>query len=146
MSYTATAVEDLLDPLAGMKISAGGVAKKIGDDATAGTIADNLLEWWRIEADQADVDEIMALVDGGSYLSDAIAATISKNHTLFGWTTHGHTEDVPLWSFGPNRPIGLFDNTDLAAVTVETMGLDLKKPIVVSSWRPRTRFSISPST
>ena len=43
-----------------------------------------------------------------------------------GWTTDNHTgEDVPLWAYGPNRPIGLYDNTELAKITAEALGFNL---------------------
>jgi alkaline phosphatase len=35
--------------------------------------------------------------------------------------------DVPLWSYGPNRPIGFFDNTELAELTADVLGINLKK-------------------
>lgn len=43
-----------------------------------------------------------------------------------GWTTGGHTGgDVPLWSYGPDRPIGLFDNTELATYVAHEFGFVL---------------------
>ncbi len=43
-----------------------------------------------------------------------------------GWTTGGHAGgDVPLWSYGPNRPIGLFDNTELATYVADVFGFQL---------------------
>ena len=43
-----------------------------------------------------------------------------------GWTSGGHTGgDVPLWSYGPDRPIGLLDNTDLATCVADAFGFKL---------------------
>ncbi|SFM50790.1 Alkaline phosphatase [Methanolobus profundi] len=43
-----------------------------------------------------------------------------------GWTSGGHTGgDVPLWSYGPNRPIGLFDNTEMATYVADAFGFEL---------------------
>lgn len=43
-----------------------------------------------------------------------------------GWTSGGHTGgDVPLWSYGPDRPIGLFDNTELATCVADAFGFEL---------------------
>ncbi|MFH1157225.1 MAG: alkaline phosphatase [Pseudomonadota bacterium] len=126
VGYTKTKVENLLDPLAGMKITAQGVANKIGSDTSSEVIKANLLTWWGITATDTDVDEILNLVTNGSSLSYAIAQVISKNYTIFGWTTHGHSgEDVPLWSYGPDRPTGLYDNTELAHVVADAFGFDL---------------------
>ncbi len=128
VGYTATTVEDLLDPLKGMKLSAGGVAAKIGDDKSAENIKAQLAQWWGIDATDGDIDEIMALTDGGTSLDYAIGKTVCKNHTIIGWTTHGHTgDDVPLWSYGPNRPVGFFDNTELAGVVADAFGFSMDK-------------------
>jgi alkaline phosphatase len=62
------------------------------------------------------------------YLNNAIGEVISREHTIIGWTTHGHNGiDVPIWSYGPNRPIGFFDNTDMAKIVAENFGFDLDK-------------------
>ena len=129
-TYTAITIDDVIGPLKGMKISSSALSGKIGDDVTADTIKAQLLEWWGITATDADISEIISLyADGeGLTLDYAISEVISRNHTYIGWTTHGHNgEDVPLWSFGPHRPIGNFDNTELALIAAESMGIDLDK-------------------
>ena len=43
-----------------------------------------------------------------------------------GYTTGGHTgDDVSLYAYGPNKPTGLVENTDLAKVMAEAMGFQL---------------------
>ena len=78
--------------------------------------------WNRLTDEQAA--EILRLgADGG-----AVASYISERFTLFGWTTHGHTgDDVPLWSYGPRRPVGTFDNTELARIVADALGVDLAR-------------------
>jgi alkaline phosphatase len=125
-AYTSLTIEDMLDPLQGMKISAYGVASKIGEDLSADNIQANVLEWWGLDLTAEDIDEILTLVDGGLYLDYAISTVVSREYTDFGWTTYGHTGgDVPLWSYGPNRPIGHFENTDLAHVVADAFGINL---------------------
>ena len=59
-------------------------------------------------------------------LARAISRIISEKYTVLGWTTNDHTgEDVPLWAYGPNRPVGLCDNTDLAKITAGALGFNL---------------------
>ena len=71
---------------------------------------------WGLDATQEDVDEIYALISDVG-LSYAIARVISKNHTVIGWTTHGHNgEDVPVWIYPQSAAIGTIDNTDLPAI------------------------------
>jgi alkaline phosphatase len=62
---------------------------------------------------------------GGYY---PIAEYVSKELTVFGWTTHGHVGgDVPLWTFGPQRPTGTIDNTELAEIIADALGFDLAR-------------------
>jgi alkaline phosphatase len=61
-------------------------------------------------------------------MEHALADVISRNYTVLGWTSHGHTgEDVPLWAYGPGRPVGLLDNTDLANISAQALGFDLRE-------------------
>jgi alkaline phosphatase len=122
-TYKAMSLEMVLHPLAGMKITSTGLGRNIGESRDIRFIASQILQWWGIETTEQDNREIPALMDKGLSVSDAISEVISKNHTVFGWTTHGHTgDDVPMWSFGPNRPVGLFDNTDLAKMIACSFG------------------------
>lgn len=121
--YTATKVEDLIGPLQGMRITSTGLVRKIGGDKSPENVKHNILEWWGIDASEEEITEILALHGCGLSLDYAISKIISRNHTVFGWTTHGHTgEDVPLWAYGPHRPVGLYDNTELATLIAQVMG------------------------
>jgi len=127
-TYTATTVEDVLAPLEGMKITSFGVGKKIGGDQSPANIKAQILEWWGIEATYGDIREIRMAMRKGQSIEYALAHVISKNHTVFGWTTHGHSGgDVPLWSYGPHRMVGLYDNTELAQGVANAFGFDLSK-------------------
>ena len=45
-----------------------------------------------------------------------------------GFSTGGHTgEDVFLYAYGPEKPYGLVDNTDLAKTMASFLGVDLNK-------------------
>ena len=45
-----------------------------------------------------------------------------------GFSTGGHTgEDVFLYAYGPSKPFGLVDNTDLAKTMAKFLGVDLDK-------------------
>ena len=125
-NYTATSVEKMVDPLKGMTLTATGLGRKIGSDLSVGNIKTQVKTWWNIDLTDEQANEIITLVGGGMYLSNALGEVISKYHTVFGWTTHGHTaEDVPLWAYGPNRPVGFFDNTQLATVAANAFGFNL---------------------
>ncbi len=51
------------------------------------------------DATDKDTAEILELYNNGKGLSldYVISDVISRNHTVIGWTTHGHSgEDVPM--------------------------------------------------
>lgn len=124
--YTAVQVEDLVGPLQGMKLTGFGLATKIGSDTSAENIKAQVREWWGIELTDDDIAGIQAYVAGGLTLDYAIPRLVSERYTVIGWTTHGHNgEDVPLWAYGPGRPIGLVDNTEIAVISAQAAGGDL---------------------
>ena len=132
--YNETQVEDLLVPLNKMKITAGGITHNLKSDHSYENLSKEISKWWGIDISKEEYKEIKKLkreiarrnnkVDS---LERAISKVISKNYTVIGWTTDNHTgTDVPLWAYGPNRPVGLYDNTDLAKITAEALGFDLE--------------------
>lgn len=126
--YDSTTVEEVVLPLKGMKLNSIGVATKIGTDLSPENIKTQLRTWWGIDATDDDVAEILELYNNGKGLSldHAISEVISRNHTVIGWTTHGHCgEDVPLWAYGPDIPLGYMDNTEIAGYIAEKAGFDL---------------------
>jgi alkaline phosphatase len=109
MSYTATTTQDLIGPLLGMTCTASAaLAQSDGDPAAA------ISDYWGIDPSPECLAEIDALAPsvGTSY---AMARSVSKHHTVIGWTTHGHNgEDVPVWIYPEADAIGVINNTDLA--------------------------------
>lgn len=126
MGYTETTIEDLVEPLKGMKITSPGLVAKMASNSDAelvGTVRD----YWSIELVQSDIDEIRAL-EPEVGLAYALAHVVSKNFTVIGWTTFGHNgETVPLWMHGADAPIGIIDNTDLAKIAAAAMETDLDR-------------------
>jgi alkaline phosphatase len=130
--YTATPIESLVAPLKKMKISAAALARRISDPDDDARIKAALAAYWGIQATDEDLRQIATLkalkTDSGHSLglAYALSEVISRNHLIVGWTSHGHVgEDVPVWSYGPQRLVGTFDNTELASLTAGTLGLDL---------------------
>jgi alkaline phosphatase len=125
-AYTGVTVEQLLDPLSGMKATSNVIGGLISDDPSPENIKAQVLEYWGLEITNDDANQIIALIDAGLWEPEAVSEVISANYTVFGWTSHGHTgEDVPIWSYGPDRPVGLFDNTDMAHIVADALGTDL---------------------
>ncbi|MEW6337008.1 MAG: alkaline phosphatase [Acidobacteriota bacterium] len=125
-TYTSITVEALVEPLKKMKVSGAALAARIGTDTSPANVKAQILELWGVQVSDADVTEILALKDKGLGRDYAIPEVISRNYTVIGWTGHGHTgHDVPLWAYGPGKPAGLLDNTQLATVVAEALGFDL---------------------
>ena len=57
-----------------------------------------------------------------------ILTMILANRANIGFTTGGHTgEDVFLYSYGPQKPAGLIQNTDIAKTMAKAMGFNLEE-------------------
>ena len=126
-SYSEIKEKDLISPVEKMKATTGTITYEIGSDQSYTNISKEINKWWGINITKDDYKEIKELTDNGTPLNYAIGEIISKNHTVIGWTSHVHTgEDVPLWAYGPNRPVGLYDNTELAKITAKALGLSLE--------------------
>ncbi|MGD6934932.1 MAG: alkaline phosphatase [Candidatus Bathyarchaeia archaeon] len=133
-SYTATTVEDVVNPLKGMQVTSTGLAKLIAGKTNEET-RDIINQYWSLNLTLADVAAIKALTVASPTraavsLDYAISEFVCQKYTVFGWTTHGHTgEDVPLWAWGPrdSAPVGHYDNTDMAKIVADTLGFSLKQ-------------------
>ncbi|SHI79581.1 alkaline phosphatase [Malonomonas rubra DSM 5091] len=126
VGYTETKIEDLVEPLKNMKTTANGVVAMMADDSDQ-ALKDSVKENWNITLSDDDLAEINQLAPSVG-LSYALARVISENHTVIGWTTHGHNgETVPLWMTGYPAPRGLIDNTDLAKIAADAIGVSLDK-------------------
>lgn len=124
-SYVSITVEQLLNPVRGMKTTSGYIAAQLGKTPTTEDIKDAVSTYWDVMLSD---DEVAAIVEEAKSVgyAYAIANIVSKGHTVLGWTTYGHTgEDVPFWSFGAGAPVGHIDNTDLAWTVADAFGLNL---------------------
>lgn len=126
VEYTKTTVEDLVDPLKGMSITSQGLVGMLENDTDQELVA-KVAEFWSLDITRGDVTEIRDL-ETSVGLAYALARVLSRNYTVIGWTTHGHNgETVPLWVYGADIPKGILDNTKLAAIAADVMGVDLAK-------------------
>lgn len=126
VGYTSTKIDDLVGPLTGMKMSANGVVSMMDDDSDE-SLKQSVSDNWGITLSDTDVEEIRNYAYSSS-LSYALANIVCKNHTVIGWTTHGHTgETVPLWMSGKQAPSSTIDNTELAYIAADAIGVDLAK-------------------
>ena len=127
MGYTETTIEDLVAPLKGMTITSGGLVSMMDNRDDDAELEAKVAEYWGLTLSAEDMDEIRDFEESLG-LNYALARVVSKNHTVIGWTTHGHTgETVPVWVYGGDAPLGTIDNTELALMAAEAMNVDLDK-------------------
>ncbi len=131
--YTGTTIEDLIDPIKDATMTIQQLLYEIPSPATAQVVIDTFAQYhgdyWseNMTLDQAQYVADTLNASGPYYAYYPIAEYVSKNLTIFGWTTHGHTgEDVPLWAYGLNRPMGTLDNTELATLVADAFKFSLK--------------------
>lgn len=120
-SYPETPVSAYIDPLKKAKMTVEGALSKLKPDHS------NLKEVAALYGlDNLTSEETAKLTS-----SKNVGAEMTKllaNRANIGFTTGGHTgEDVFMYSYGPSKPTGLVENTDLAKKMAEFMGFDLQK-------------------
>jgi len=126
LERTPRLLADLTGPLAGMRESSETLVARLGDDASPPTIQANVRAWWNIRLTDAEAVAISNRAAGGLTLNQALNETVARGHSALGWTTFGQTGvDVPLWSAGPGRPMGVLNNTAVAGVIARALRVDL---------------------
>ncbi|KKI89186.1 alkaline phosphatase [Bacillus sp. SA1-12] len=121
--YDTTPVSAYIDPLKEAKMTLEGATNKLKDDLSNLEEVAALYGLDNLTADEKEkLHTAQKKADVGPILVDLLA-----NRANIGFTTGGHTgEDVFLYSYGPQRPFGLVQNTDIAKTMSEAMGFDLK--------------------
>ncbi|PEC22305.1 alkaline phosphatase [Bacillus cereus] len=122
--YKTTPVSAYINPLKKAKLTLEGAIKKLKSDlSNVEEVAalyglDNLThdEKEKLKAAQKNMDV------------GPILTTLLANRANIGFTTGGHTgEDVFLYSYGPQKPQGLVQNTDIAKTMAKAMGFNLEE-------------------
>ncbi len=112
-AYDKLPVENVINPLKAMKLTAVGVTNKIADKTDPVQIKSAVQAWWNIALADSDVTQILAWPYNKTFFYK-LAAVVSKNYTCIGWTTHGHDgSDVPIWTYNCDIK-GNIENTHIA--------------------------------
>ncbi|MED1410907.1 MULTISPECIES: alkaline phosphatase [Bacillus] len=120
--YDTTPVSAFITPLKKAKMTLEGATNKLKDDLSnikevaalygLDNLTNNESEKLKAAQKKADVGPILT--------------TLLANRANIGFTTGGHTgEDVFLYSYGPQKPYGLVQNTDIAKTMARAMGFQL---------------------
>jgi len=120
-SYPSTPVSAYIDPLKKAEMTLEGALKQLKPDNS------NVLEVAALygidNPTQEETKAIQESTDLGKTLVQLLA-----NRANLGFTTGGHTgEDLFLYSYGPGKPVGLVENTDIAHTVAKTLGFELDK-------------------
>lgn len=102
-----------------------GVAALIGNDRSELHIRQVIMEHYGI--DDLTSEEIAKIQKAGEgrALASVIGPMLSKRSAI-GWIYGGHTgEDLFLYAYGPHKPSGLIENTQIAKTTAKAFGFDL---------------------
>lgn len=94
----------------------------------------------QLKADRSNMKEVAALYGLDNLTETEIEAfkasktlnadmtKMLSNRANIGFSTGGHTgEDVFLYAYGPSKPFGLVENTDIAKKMAQFLGFDLNK-------------------
>ncbi|MFS0690046.1 alkaline phosphatase [Sporosarcina sp. 179-K 8C2 HS] len=120
-NYSTIPVSAYVDPLKKATMTVEGALKQLNDDRS------NMKEVAELYGlDDLTEEEIEALKASKSLQSDM--TKMLSNRANIGFSTGGHTgEDVFLYAYGPSKPYGLIDNTDIAKSMAAFLGFDLKE-------------------
>jgi alkaline phosphatase len=128
-SYSQMKLEALLQPLKKMKLSSLGLWRKLGTHKTPEKVKEVVQEFWGLEITDDEAQQILDIAQtygGGSH--HGFGKVLCPKYTCIGWTSHGHTGgDVPLFAFGPHRPIGLLDGPDIGKMSAQALSLNLER-------------------
>lgn len=120
-SYPDIPVSAYIDPLKKAKLTLEGALQQLKSDRS------NMKE----VAEFYGLDNLTDAEIDGLKASKSLQEDMTKmlaNRANIGFTTGGHTgEDVFLYAYGPSKPTGLVDNTDIATSMASFMGINLEK-------------------
>jgi alkaline phosphatase len=128
-NYSQMKLDALLEPLRKMKLSTVGLWREVGPFKTPERVKEVVKEYWGLDITAEEAKQILALAQ--QYDKDpnyGFGEVICPKYTYIGWNTHGHTGgDVPLFAFGPGRPVGLLDGPDIGKVCAQALGVNLDR-------------------
>ncbi len=122
--YDKLPVESLRGPLKKAILTGEGLEKVLGEDRSEGKIVQTLTDFYGLsDLSQEEIQAIQKFKKG--QLNSVVGPMLSKR-TPIGWTTSRHTgEDLFLYAYGPNRPVGLLENTEIAHLCARSFQFDL---------------------
>jgi alkaline phosphatase len=124
-NYSFTDDDSVVGPMRKVKKSAEGLDMLLQGEPVPERISAVLAKEWGI-TDLSEA-ELKAIVDGVTAKKPTMPLTVGmlSKRARLGWTTGGHTgADVFLFAYGPGRPAGLVENTEVGRTMASVMGID----------------------
>jgi alkaline phosphatase len=126
-NYTQTDDDSVVAPMRAAKVTTEGLGKILAGDSSEENIKKVFAEQWGMSDLTADdLKALQTAMNAKSSITGIAAGILSKRARL-GWTTGNHTgADLFLFSYGPDRPTGLWQNTDIGRLCAKEMGFDFE--------------------
>lgn len=120
--YSTTDDDMVVVPMRRAQLSGEGIGKLIARDSSAANIMAVFAEQWGIA--DLSADEIAAIQKTPKWVAlQRVVGPMLSRRARLGWTTNGHTGGDPyLFSYGPGRISGLWENTDIGNHIAQTLG------------------------
>lgn len=120
-SYPSMPVSDFINPLKEAKMTLEGALKQLKADKS------NALEVAALYGIVNPSEEEKKAINESTNLGKTLVQLLATRANI-GFTSGGHTgEDLFMYSYGPGKPVGFVENTDIAHSVSSAMGFDLKK-------------------
>jgi alkaline phosphatase len=118
-------LDALLAPLKKARLTGEGVEQRLRDDLSEANIRKVMAQVYGI--DDLRSEEVAQIQTHKRGRLNAVIGPMMSKRSVIGWATTGHTgEDLSLYSFGTGRSIGLIENTEIARLCANYLGVDLE--------------------
>ncbi len=122
--YNTTPVSAYIDPLKKSKMTLEGTINNLKSNLSN---VEDVAKLYGLDNLTYDEKERVKVAKKKSDVGP-ILTTLLANRANIGFTTGGHTgEDVFLYSYGPKKPYGLIQNTDIGKTMAKAMGFNLEE-------------------
>ncbi|PET34371.1 alkaline phosphatase [Bacillus anthracis] len=122
--YNTTPISAYIDPLKKAKMTLEGTTNKLKSDLSN---VEDVAKLYGLDNLTYDEKERVKAAKKKSDVGPILTALLA-NRANIGFTTGGHTgEDVFLYSYGPQKPYGLIQNTDVAKTMAKAMSFNLEE-------------------
>ncbi|HWR29698.1 MAG TPA: alkaline phosphatase [Negativicutes bacterium] len=123
--YDKLPYETVLGPLKKATYTGEGMDRILGENRSEFNIRVQMMQNYAVDDLTALEIATIQTAPRQRAFATVIGPMLSKRAAI-GWIYTGHTgEDLFLYAFGPNKPNGLIQNTDIAKITAGSLGFDL---------------------